>query len=267
MRTLIKSTGGMNELLFEKKNKDYGAYAIRATYGDAMLKSLGMVAITLFMFIGATYAYNNFFGEKIAMKDYGSGFRDTTIIMTFDPIVPKDPDPQPKRHTSERHDAIAQIISDNPENEPEVDNSLSLNASSEVVGDTTDIGEDPGFAGNGTGPDVIRVEPETTDVVVMVPDKMPEFPGGQKALMEFVSKYVTYPDRSRLLGNEGTVFVNFVVGKDGKINSYKVLKGVDEDCNSEALRVVGKMPAWKPGLQNGKPVPVMFNLPIRFRLN
>ncbi|MEI6822190.1 MAG: energy transducer TonB [Bacteroidota bacterium] len=96
---------------------------------------------------------------------------------------------------------------------------------------------------------------------------MPDFPGGYDALVEYFKREIKYPDSARVKGIEGTVYVTFVVSKLGDINSVKVLRGIGSGCDEEAVRVVKAMPRWKPELQNGIPVPVQMNIPIKFNLH
>lgn len=93
-----------------------------------------------------------------------------------------------------------------------------------------------------------------------------EFPGGYKSLQRFLSTNIIYPQEAQENEIQGRVVVQFVVEKDGIINNATVIRGVDEDLNREALRVVNKMPRWIPGMNNGTPVRTYFNLPITFKL-
>lgn len=95
---------------------------------------------------------------------------------------------------------------------------------------------------------------------------MPEFPGGEQAMMDFVAKNVTYPKEAMEKEISGRVLVGFIVEKDGSITETEVVKGIGGGCDEEALRVVKAMPKWKPGKQDGKPVRVHFLLPIIFKL-
>ena len=97
-------------------------------------------------------------------------------------------------------------------------------------------------------------------------EEMPEFPGGEKALLYWVAKEIKYPSEALRNKIEGTVYVNFVVDRDGGISNARVLRAVDPALDEEALRVVSNLPKWKPGLQRGKPVRVSFTIPIRFKL-
>ena len=103
--------------------------------------------------------------------------------------------------------------------------------------------------------------------IFTIVESMPEFPGGgQEALFKYLQKEMKYPQVAKENGIQGTVFVNFVVGKDGKIRDVKILRGVNKMLDDEAIRVVKAMPAWSPGKQRGKSVSVSYNLPIKFTL-
>ena len=95
---------------------------------------------------------------------------------------------------------------------------------------------------------------------------MPEFPGGDQAMMDFVAKNVVYPQEARDKEISGRVMVGFIVEKDGGISDAKVVKGIGGGCDEEAVRVFSAMPKWKPGKQDGKPVRVGFQMPINFKL-
>ncbi|MBK9191323.1 MAG: energy transducer TonB [Crocinitomicaceae bacterium] len=94
----------------------------------------------------------------------------------------------------------------------------------------------------------------------------PAFPGGESAMIKFIQENVTYPELSREMGEQGTVYVQFVVHTDGSIQNVKVLKGVSELLDREAVRVIKKMPNWSPGKQDGEPVRVRYQIPINFRI-
>ena len=105
-------------------------------------------------------------------------------------------------------------------------------------------------------------EDEIYDVV----DIPPEFPGGQEALMKYVSENIHYPADAQKKGIQGRVICNFIVRKDGSIADVKVVRGVDPLLDKEAIRMINSMPKWQPGMQRGKVVDVRFTLPIVFRL-
>jgi protein TonB len=95
---------------------------------------------------------------------------------------------------------------------------------------------------------------------------MPEFPGGMGELMKYLAENIKYPPLAKESGIQGRVFINFVVEPNGSISNVKVLRGIGGGCDEEAVRVVSKMPNWKPGKQRGKAVRVSYNLPVKFTL-
>jgi len=102
------------------------------------------------------------------------------------------------------------------------------------------------------------------DVIFMVVEKMPEFPGGQLAMMRFINENIHRPVVGHCFG--GRVIVQFVVEKDGSITNIEVVRGVDPSLDREAIRIVESMPNWIPGEQRGEKVRVKFILPVIFRL-
>ena len=109
-------------------------------------------------------------------------------------------------------------------------------------------------------------KPEVSNKVFDVVEEMPSFPGGQGALMAFLSSNIKYPVVAQENGVQGRVIVGFVVEKDGSISDVKVMRSVDPSLDREAQRVVKAMPKWKPGKQNGSAVRVKYTVPVVFRL-
>jgi len=107
---------------------------------------------------------------------------------------------------------------------------------------------------------------QTQEKVYDKVDQMPEFPGGQSELINFMVKSISYPAEAKKKGTQGKVLVNFVVGKDGAISSAEILRTVDPLLDAEALRVVNSRPKWIPGKEKGKDVAVQYVLPINFAL-
>ena len=106
----------------------------------------------------------------------------------------------------------------------------------------------------------------SNDKVFEKVEDMPEFPGGEKAMMDFVAQNVQYPKEAMEKEISGRVLVGFIVEKDGSISETEIVKGIGGGCDEEAVRVVKAMPKWKPGKQKGKPVRVHFMLPLTFKL-
>jgi len=99
---------------------------------------------------------------------------------------------------------------------------------------------------------------------VNIADEMPEFPGGTDALINYLQKNVNIPATAKANHVSGTVVVNFIVSRKGHVLFPYVTRGIGSGCNEEAIRVIKKMPTWKPGKQKGKPVLVRYNLPVSF---
>ena len=111
------------------------------------------------------------------------------------------------------------------------------------------------------------VEKVDSDGVYLMPDQLPEFPGGIQAMMKFLSTNIKYPVEAQKKGISGRVIVQFVIMDDGTLDQAKVIRGVDPLLDEEALRVVKSMPKWKPGMDRGEAVKVRFTAPIMFNLS
>ena len=112
----------------------------------------------------------------------------------------------------------------------------------------------------------VRIVEKSNDTIYDIVDQMPKFPGGEKAMMEFIAKNVEYPQKAKDESIQGRVFIQFVVEKDGSIGEVKLLRGIGGGCDEEGIRVVKSMPKWTPGQQAGKAVRVHYTLPIFFKL-
>lgn len=110
------------------------------------------------------------------------------------------------------------------------------------------------------------VKASVSDEVFVVVEKQPEFPGGQEAMMKYLSDNIKYPMVAQENGIQGRVIVNFVVEKDGGLSDVQVVRGQDAALDKEAVRVIEAMPKWKPGVQRGERVRVRYTLPVVFRL-
>ena len=104
------------------------------------------------------------------------------------------------------------------------------------------------------------------DEAFVIVEDMPEFPGGDDAMHAFLGENFEYPEEAEDKNIQGTVYLNFVIEKDGSISNVKVVRGIGGGCDEEAVRVVSMMPKWIPGKQRGKVVRVSYNLPVKFRL-
>lgn len=105
------------------------------------------------------------------------------------------------------------------------------------------------------------------NMVYDVVEVMPQYPGGQIAMLKYIMENIKYPKQIMEEGIQGRVTVSFIVEKDGRVSNVRLLRSVQPSLDKEAIRVVKSMPKWTPGKQNGKPVRVRFNLPVMFKLN
>lgn len=115
-------------------------------------------------------------------------------------------------------------------------------------------------------PPVFEEEAVHEQEIFIVVEDPPSFPGGDEARIRFLSENIRYPQMARESGIQGTVFVTFVVERDGSVTDVRILRGIGGGCDEEAIRVIKAMPKWNAGKQRGRPVRVQFNMPIRFTL-
>ncbi|WP_341838044.1 energy transducer TonB [Chitinophaga pollutisoli] len=262
------------DILFNSRNKDYGAYDLRRKYDRRVRNAVAGMAGIVLLCIGAyTWASNSKAAENVVKPVI---FEAPDMIEVppeerkFTPPPPRAVEPPPQT-ASVKHVTVKVVEDDkvNPEDEMKTMDELK-----DVAISTKDIAGEPGGVDNpfesvpeGTRvievPEVKKKEDFPTFVEIM-----PEFPGGEKAMYAFLNDHMRYPHMASESGIEGTVFVKFVVNVDGSITNVETTgRKVGAGCEEEALRVIRKMPKWKAGRQNGRNVAVWFNVPIRFKLN
>lgn len=166
------------------------------------------------------------------------------IENTFREEKPPPPPPPPEEPQ------VLEIV----ENDVEIEDDLIIEDSESDENDVVEIQE------------VTVEEEEEEPLPFFILEDKPEFPGGEEALQKWIAQNTKYPEIAKDMGISGKVFVGFVIDKQGKVTNVKILRGVDPYLDAEALRVVKSMPDWKPGKQRGKPVPVSYQIPIKFTL-
>jgi periplasmic protein TonB len=249
------------DVVFENRNQAYGAYVLRKVYGKNVFIGLIVTAIVLLIIMFFPAIVEFFKGEEVIEKAPPKKLVYTELSAPPPIDKPKPPPPQiqlPKLQKVIKFVPPKVVKEEVVEEIPTIEE-IKQNevAAVEVEGDAEVVFEEP----------VAVVVEEDENKIFMVVEQQPEFEGGYEAMMNFIKKNMRYPASARRMGIDGTVYVSFVVGKDGAISDVKVLRGISADCDKEAVRVVTMMPPWKPGKQNGKPVFVRFNLPIKFKLN
>ena len=264
------------EMVFEGRNKEYGAYRLRKNAGKRNLYSL----ITIF--IAALAIWGGISLVKF-VESRTKSVAQTSVaeLSTLNQPKKKAEVKQQQKVKLEQPEKVvervkssvkftAPVIKKDNEVKPEDE----LKTQDELMSTKTAIGALDVKGNDDANGEVLKIKeavaqpepkPEVEKVFDVV-EQMPSFPGGPSALMEWLSNNVKYPVVAQENGVQGRVVVSFVVERDGSITDVKVVRGVDPSLDKEASRVVRAMPRWIPGKQNGSAVRVKYNVPVAFRL-
>lgn len=207
---------------------------------------LGLVVVLGFMFVALEWT------ERDKKIDTSQAVADLIFEEEMVPITEQEQKievPPPPEVPQAAEELV--IVEDDAEVEE------TVIASSEETGQAVEV--------KFVAPVIEEEEPEEQEIFDVV-ENMPEFPGGQAALMSYLAKNIKYPTIAQENGTQGRVIIQFVVNRDGSIVDARVARGVDPYLDKEALRVVNTMPKWKPGMQRNKPVRVKYTVPVMFRL-
>lgn len=250
------------DLIFENRNKAYGAYVLRTVYTKNVLRGLLITIAVVALLFYSPDIIALFKGEEVVEKAPPRKLVYTELSAPPPIDKPKPPPPQiqlPKLQKVIKFVPPKVVKEEVVEEIPTIEE-IKQNEVADVAveGPTEIVFEEP-------VQEVVVVEDENK--IFTVVEQQPEFQGGYEAMMNFIKKNMRYPASARRMGVDGTVYVSFVVSKDGSISEVKTIRGISADCDKEAMRVVSMMPPWRPGKQNGKPVFVRFVLPIKFKLN
>jgi protein TonB len=261
------------DLVFEGRNKAYGAYHLRKIYEKRMVMAVILAILIFSMAMGGPVLYNNFAPQAESDKINDRILNTTEIppAKEEEKIVPPPPPPTEIKQPPVKTIAFLPPTPshEKPDEMPkQEDFKKALPSDKTQDGETTDVDREIPQVIETVTPAVIDKPAELDDKPYMVAQEMPEYVGGAKAMQRFLERNFNYPNNPKRMGIEGKVFVRFVVRKDGSIDDVTVVKGIAncEECNQEATRIVRKMPKWKAGAQNGNPVAVYFTLPIVFKI-
>ena len=250
------------DVIFENRNKAYGAYVLRTVYSKNVLRGLVLTIVIVGLLFYSPDIIEFFKGKEVVEKAPPRKLVYTELSTPPSIDKPKPPPPQvqlPKLQKVIKFVPPKVVKEEVTEEIPTIEEIKQHEvAAVEVEGPTEVVFEEP-------VEEVVVADDENT--IFTVVEQQPEFQGGYAAMMNFIKKNMRYPASARRMGVDGTVYVSFVVSKDGSISEVKTIRGISADCDKEAMRVVSMMPPWKPGKQNGKPVFVRFVLPIKFQLN
>lgn len=253
------------DIVFEDRNKEYGAYVLRKqNKRNTTIAILTSIAIFVFVFSVPTLIRLLTAEEEIIE---GSIVKAEPEIIEAPPLdetkPPPPPEPPPLMSTIKFTPPVVVKDEEVEEAPPPIIEFEEKKAAQQTEEGDTVLGVDPSLSNNqevGDGED---------QQIYIVVEQMPEFVPGKEnntAIMEFIKKNVKYPELDRDAGIQGTVTLSFVVDGGGKVKDINVLKGVSKNIDAEAIRVIKAMPDWKPGKQNGRPAKVKFTVPVKFKL-
>ena len=264
------------DLVFEGRNKEYGAYVLRKDTGKRNVKSMLLVfavIIAIMAAVAAKVAIENAFPKKVAMETDVElsklAQKKEAKVEKKAPVKVEEQKVVEKVKSSVKFTTPVIKKDDEVKPEEELKSQEDLNKTKTAIGSFDVKGNDEAGGEVLKAKEVIaQPEPpkEEETKVFDVVEVMPSFPGGQGALFEWLSKNIKYPVVAEENGVQGRVIVTFVVERNGSITDVQVVKSVDPSLDKEAVRVVKAMPHWIPGKQNGSAVRVKFTVPVTFRL-
>ncbi len=253
------------DIIFDGRNKEYGAYRLRKDYENRMRKAM----LTVSLLVVVAFLMNFWNGSKKKENVLSMPLVDDSLVIVN--ILPSEP-PPPLEPPKEKPATIKNptfvltndVDTDTMPTVEALDNDVQIGLKTEVgVPSTSDAPPlERGYDSTAGKKPEVRAKPK--DEIVRHAEIMPEFPGGQAAFMRFLSKNLQVPENALEPGQKIKVIVRFVVGKEGELSDMQFLQSNGEVFEQEVLRVLNKMPRWKPGSQNGEKVRVYFHLPIIF---
>jgi protein TonB len=261
MNTIVGWDNAVNEvrtdMVFENRNKEYGAYELRKKYQSRLLRSFiitfsGIIIITVVPLL-VKYFSEHAITAKPTVSD------EITLEAPPEDETPPPPpaEPPPPVQKTIQFTPPVVVEDEKVEDPPPTQEEVEETKVATVTQEGENIVDLP--------PENPVVDPDEGKVFTIV-EEMPSFPGGEEKMLEYIQKNVKYPALARENNITGRVYVTFVIDKDGKIKDARILRGIGGGCDEEALRVVKSMPDWKAGRQNGRSVQVQFNLPVNFQL-
>jgi protein TonB len=258
------------ELVFDNRNKDYGAYDLRKHYAGNLVKAMAIA------FFSVAFLYT---GYSLLLKT-----KSVEIVkpVPYDPVIPIPPITKPiipvqaRPATSAPHEPVSTVkypvLVVKPDKDAENPPKLTDLETAPISTQTTKgkEGEDTNVSINdlGTGSAVApNVTEDNTPRDWTAVEVLPTPYGGAAAWSKFLQKNIHYPARATEEGKQGKVFLSFIVEKDGHLSNIVVDRPMGFGLDEEAVRVLKLAPAWKPGIQNGHAVRVKFTIPINFQIS
>ncbi|GAA4307324.1 energy transducer TonB [Nibribacter koreensis] len=265
------ATASLDDMVFEGRNKEYGAYRLRKIYNNHINRGIVIAIALSVLALGAPVVRKALFGEsdvvkappKITVVDLEAPPSVEKVVPPPPPPPDAPPPPPPVRSTVKFTPPVVKRDEEVRQEEiPDQDQLKEVDAGTVTV--KGDNNAPPTLEGidEGTGP----VEEVFENKVYVAVEKMPEFPGGQEAMYKYLQKNYRVPSAALRAGVEGTVVLSIVVGPSGEVSDVQILKKLGYGLDEEAVRVVKSMPKWNPGEQNGRKVSVKYTIPYRIAI-
>ncbi len=261
------------DVVFEGKNKQYGAYRLRQSSSKRHIVAF----LVILLFAGVVSALPGLISEIKKLTQNQQENIDETFELSNIPVedIPEEnkilqetaPPPPPLKTT-------VQFVPPTIAKDEEVTDKDQMKSQDEIQDTKIQISVASVQGNSDKGVDIAELrehkviveEKPVEEKPFVTVEQMPTFPGGEVEMQKFIRDNLRYPVVAQEAGIQGRVTLRFVVSKTGAIENVTVVRGIDPSCDKEAVRVVKSMPKWIPGKQNGLNVPVYFNLPIQFRL-
>ena len=269
------------DLVFEGKNKEFGAYVIRTDSPNRHNKAVlwMLIGSIIFGLISFGFMKANRYLEERKLAQQGEqkvvliDMTDETDELQPEPVKEEKPEVLQEETMKTYQATELQIVEDkNVREEDEIvsqDDRMQTDAIAGLVTNSegsTDLNNFSESINNIVIENKKPVVDDKPEEVFISVEQMPQFPGGEAALMKFLSSHINYPPMAAENNVQGKVIVQFVVDKTGKVGEVKIVRSVDKELDHEAIRVCQALPKFVPGRQNGRPVSVWFTLPIQFKL-
>lgn len=266
---------GWLDVVFNNRNKSYGAYALRQQSSSIVLKALGIAVPVFVLFFLAPAMYTKLFPSPI------SDHIVQVEMVISDPVhtlEPKEPEKIPEKELPKAAPLKQQVKTTafsgkivvvdrevpDPPSAASLEQTVIGSITQEGITGIANAGSPEGMNGGTGNAGNGAVDGDNNIYMAGGVEVYPEFPGGMTAWAKFIQRNLRYPDAAQENQVQGKVYISFVVEKDGSITDVTVMRGIGYGCDEEALRVIKKSPRWKPGMQNNKPVRVKYNIPIGY---
>ncbi len=260
MKKQATSTPELDEIVFEKRNKLYGAYILRKMYNKQVTKAL-LLSIAI-LIAGLAYP---FVSSYKLLNNYNHSWIETSVeVMTHvkppaEPLVLPPAPPSTSEIQKQVRFVPPTVVDEKVTDYDGLLNQDILNKTS--LSDPIDLKIEKFVEKQAP----VIEDPEKAPPLINV-EEMPSYPGGDSERLKFLSDHIKYPIEAAENDIQGTIYFQFVVDTKGNITDVKILRGIGGGCDEEALRVIKMMPSWHPGKQNGRNVRVLYNMAVSFKI-